>query len=234
MNGPGNNYSRLNRKRGRNRTNSIMNILIAIVVVLIIVVASTIFLGGNGKDKADENVLPATGDTNDDDASKDDPVESDDESAVNEGEDVNEDANDDPNEDATTEDETEPEDVTEADLESGVVTYESSNDEVVSETIINTGWQPIGTKQTGVHASSYTKDTVDWNEKVDALAYASGLSTGEMIIWKLKNGGSPQQSVGIISTKDKVDKYRVYLEWVDEKGWKPAKMDILTTLDFDY
>ncbi len=29
-------------------------------------------------------------------------------------------------------------------------------------------------------------------------------------------------------------KYRVYLEWVDEKGWKPVKMDILNTLDFEY
>ena len=48
-----------------------------------------------------------------------------------------------------------------------------------------------------------------------------------LIIWKIKNGGSPQKSIGIVSTKDKVEKYRVYLEWVDEKGWKPVKMDVL-------
>ncbi len=55
-----------------------------------------------------------------------------------------------------------------------------------------------------------------------------------LIIWKIKNGGSPQKSIGIVSTKDKVEKYRVYLEWVDEKGWKPVKMDVLNTLDFNY
>ena len=64
-------------------------------------------------------------------------------------------------------------------------------------------------------------------KKLKALAYATGLSKDTMIIWKIKNGGSPQKSIGIVSTKDKVEKYRVYLEWVDGKGWKPVKMDVL-------
>ena len=55
-----------------------------------------------------------------------------------------------------------------------------------------------------------------------------------LIFWRIENGGGPQKSIGIVSTRDKSEKYRVYLEWVDEKGWQPVKMDILNTLDFDY
>ena len=53
MNKPDNNYSRLNRKRGRNRSDKILNILIAVVVLAIIITASIIFLGGEDNDKAD-------------------------------------------------------------------------------------------------------------------------------------------------------------------------------------
>ena len=78
------------------------------------------------------------------------------------------------------------------------------------------------------------KNTADWNEKIAAISYATNLPEDALIIWKIKNGGNPQKSIGIVSTKDKVEKYRVYLEWVDEKGWKPVKMDVLNTLDFNY
>ncbi|MBO1912120.1 YrrS family protein, partial [Microvirga sp. 3-52] len=99
---------------------------------------------------------------------------------------------------------------------------------------IKTGWEPIGTKQTGEHVSLYDGKSVDWQEKISAISYATDLAEDALIIWKIKNGGSPQKSIGIVSTKDKVEKYRVYLEWIDEKGWKPVKMDVLNTLDFDY
>ena len=78
------------------------------------------------------------------------------------------------------------------------------------------------------------KKHVDWAEKKKALSYATGHSEDELIFWKIKNGGGPQKSIGIVSTRDKSEKYRVFLEWVDEKGWKPVQMDILNTLDFEY
>lgn len=99
---------------------------------------------------------------------------------------------------------------------------------------MNPAWEPIGTEQSGEHVSVYKRNSVDWKEKEQALIYATGISAENMIIWKLKNGGSPQKSIGIISTKDKTEKYRVFLEWVDNEGWKPVKMDVLTTLDFNY
>ena len=211
MTEPENNFSRLNRKKGPNRANTIMNILIAIVVVLIIITASIIFLGGNSKNKADEKETPKT----------EEPKDNEEPSKV-----------DNDNEDSST-DKDEPIEEVDAD-ESGVITYKSPDDKVIAETIIDTGWEPIGTKQSGEHVSLYDGKSDDWHEKIEAISYATGLPKDDMIILKVKNGGNPQKSVGIVSSKDGTGKYRVYLDWVDDKGWQPVKMDILITLDFDY
>lgn len=108
------------------------------------------------------------------------------------------------------------------------------SDGIVSQSIVDEAWEPIPTAQQGAHSSSYDRDSVDWQEKLEAISYATGLSEDGMILWKVKNGGSPQKSIGIISSKDQSEKYRVYLEWVDNEGWKPVKMDVLNTLNFDY
>jgi hypothetical protein len=229
MNKPDNNYSRLNRKRGRNRSDKILNILIAVVVLAIIITASIIFMGGDNKNKAEEK-LPDTTEENSEDGST---------SEVTDGTATDDAASEDESADSTDEsatDETETDETTETGEEAdpGVVKYESSEDAVVNESIIKTGWEPIGTKQTGEHVSLYDGKSVDWQEKISAISYATDLPEDALIIWKIKNGGSPQKSIGIVSTKDKVEKYRVYLEWIDGKGWKPVKMDVLNTLDFDY
>lgn len=108
------------------------------------------------------------------------------------------------------------------------------SDGIVSQSIVDEAWEPIPTAQQGAHSSSYDRDSVDWQEKLEAISYATGLSEDGMILWKVKNGGSPQKSIGIISSKDQSEKYRVYLEWMDNEGWKPVKMDVLNTLNFDY
>src|SRR5690606_22960382 len=53
----------------------------------------------------------------------------------------------------------------------GTITREDSSDPVVEETVINTSWEPVGTKQTGKHVSVYDKGSVDWNEKINAISY---------------------------------------------------------------
>ena len=159
MNKPDNNYSRLNRKRGRNRSDKILNILIAVVVLAIIITASIIFLGGEDNDKADvKSPDTAEEENNNDDLASDNTDETD-------------------NNDSTMKmtmpislriivmsqelmmkqiaDETDETDVRRGLGEPGVVKYESSDDPVVDETIIQTGWEPIGTTQTGDHVSLY-------------------------------------------------------------------------------
>ena len=110
------------------------------------------------------------------------------------------------------------------------ITSQPSDDPKVKETIVNNAWQPVGTSQTGDHVSSYEKGTTDWEEKLQALQYATGLSPDNMITIFLGNGGSPQKAIGTVTSNDQSEKYRVYLEWVDGEGWKPTKMDVLNEL----
>lgn len=221
--------SRVGRKKSHNRSNNILNVLIGVVVALIIIVGVTIFVKTNDEQANEKEV--------------DTPEEMVDvpnrpEEQPKDGHDVAlEDENN--TELPSVNDPDEPEE-TSPDNElvqvpnDGSVMTSPSDDEVVVETITNTAWQPIGTTQTGEHVSQYDGESVDWLEKQQALAYATGLPQDSMIFWRIKNGGSPQKAIGIVSSRDSVEKYRVYLEWVDGQGWKPVKVDVLKTLDFDY
>ena len=84
------------------------------------------------------------------------------------------------------------------------------------------------------HISSYDGKSIDWIEKQKAIAYATGNSVDSLVFWKVKNGGSPEKSIGIVESKETSEKYRVYIEWVNGEGWQPVKVDVLNTLDFAY
>ncbi|WP_255485280.1 YrrS family protein [Sporosarcina sp. BP05] len=223
--------SRVERKKGRNR-NKVLNSMIAVVVVLIVVATVAIF-SGNKSDKEPSGIeetangSPVNEDVAEDvkDDDKDNGIE---DSKPTSEEETSEPANtietDKADETTTGDDSDEPSSVTSV----------PSDDAIIAETVTDTAWKPIGTTQTGEHVSLYDVKSVDWNEKKQALAYATGLSQDSMIFWKIKNGGGPQKSIGIVSSRDSSQKYRVYLEWVDGEGWKPVKMDKLTTLDFKY
>ncbi|HHY21679.1 MAG TPA: DUF1510 family protein, partial [Bacilli bacterium] len=44
----------------------------------------------------------------------------------------------------------------------------------------------------------------------------------------LGNGGSPQSAEGVVSDPGNADTpYKVRLEWVTEKGWKPVSVEQL-------
>lgn len=106
-------------------------------------------------------------------------------------------------------------------------------DSSVAQSIIDPTWEPIGTTQTGEHVSLYDGTSVDWKEKERALLYATGLTEDNVIFKRIQNGGSPQKSIGIVTSLDSTEKYRVYLEWIDGEGWKPTQLDVLNTLDFN-
>ncbi|MDX1702262.1 MAG: YrrS family protein, partial [Melioribacteraceae bacterium] len=217
--------SRTNRPNKPGKMNKILNVLIALVIVLIVITAGFIFLGNDSSERADStknegterNTQTKTDSTENDST---DPQESK----------LNEETKEDPTEGLTTE-EVEPneeevsEETTESNTEEsdsnndptatgGSVSSSPSNDPLVSESIVNTSWQPVKTSQTGPHTSVYEKGHIDWDEKVQTLSYATGLASNNMIIWQLSNGGSPQKSIGVVSSNDKQEKYRVYLQWV--------------------
>lgn len=223
--------SRVERKKGRNG-NKVLNSMIAVVVVLIVIATVAIF-SGNKSDKEPSDIEEnANGSTVKDDVAED--VKDDDKD--NAAEDSNPTTDQETSEPANTTETDQTDETTAGDVndETGSVTSVPSDDAIIAETITNNAWKPVGTSQTGDHVSQYDGTSVDWNEKKQALAYATGLPQDSMIFLKIKNGGGPQKSIGIVSSRDSTQKYRVYLEWVDGEGWKPVKMDKLTTLDFDY
>ncbi|MGE7544006.1 MULTISPECIES: DUF1510 family protein [Sporosarcina] len=212
------NFSRMSRKKG-NKANKILNILIGIVVLLILIVGVT-FIIGDDKEEAskDQKQEPQqTEEAPDDNVLVEEQPDEDDTEETN------------PDEDTNVEDEEEEGGKIVDESESLTVT--PSNDSAVKETIVNSNWKPIGTKQTGEHVSKYDGESDDWHEKKAAISYATGLPEDQLIYWRIQNGGSPQKSEGIVSSLDKSEKYKVYIEWVDGEGWTPVKMDVLNTLE---
>lgn len=223
--------SRLNKKNrsnsvsdNKNRSNSVLNMMIGLVFTLILITGAFIFLDKEeGSIEQPESVKIASEAELEESGAADEP----------EGDAASDDSKEEV-EEAPAEPETKPEETEEGKVTGGTITKEDSNDPLVEETIINTSWEPVGTKQKGDHVSVYEKGSADWNEKIKAISYATGLAGDDMYIMMIKNGGGPQKSIGVVQSKDQSKKYRVHMEWVEGKGWTPVKLDVLKTLKGAY
>lgn len=200
----------------------VLNILIGIVVVLILVVASSLLIfnrppkdvanepsktapaSSENKQNSEEDVKDQKKDTSDDaDAKKDDSSDKKDDTKKTDEEEPNKDAL----KDATETDGGKTSDVDK--------TYENDN------------WEPVGTEQSGSHTATYDANSKDWKEMIKAMSYATGISEDQMTVIWLGNNGGPQDAKGTIRDKSTGERYRVEITWVDEKGWKPVKVEKL-------
>ncbi|MEC1606170.1 YrrS family protein [Bacillus halotolerans] len=232
-----NNQSRYENRDKRRKANLVLNILIAIVSILIVVVAANLFINspsskdvskdsetaqkqespasGKTEKKSDEDIKDSKKDTSDSekDSEKSSDLDSDskkDDSSKSDDSDSDSDSNsnsDDPLKDAKV-------------TEGG-----SSSD--VEKTYENPDWKAVGTEQKGEHAATYDSSSQDWAEMLKAISYATGVSTDNMTVLWLGNNGSPQDAKGKILDKTSGEKYQVTITWVDEKGWKPTKVERL-------
>lgn len=189
-----------------------LNYLIAIVAILIVV---TLWMLISGDDKSDKNVAQTPdqaekADKNVDDATDKDKTE-DEQTTENE-------ANDE-----TTE-ETEAEPVSEN-------TVDSSTDSNVAEVQTNPNWEAYPTEQTGEHVSTFEKGDIDYEEKLKAIFSVTDLQQDNSFIWSVRNNGSTQSAIGVVSSRNKEKIYRVSIEWVDGQGWKPVKLEVLNSLE---
>lgn len=220
--------SRLDQRNHKRKKNNILNILIGIVILLIIIVTVNIVTGDNDEDSAN------TSKTKSEQVEESTENESENEEKEKESEEVVGSSTESADSSSSTEEtttETEENENTETEgNEDSTVTTEPSNDSNVESVVIDSGWQPIGTEQSGEHVSSYNSSSVDWDEKVKALAYGANLDPSNMYVKYLGNGGSPQKSLGTVTSKDGSEIYRISLEWVDGEGWKPTKKEILKAL----
>ncbi|MFY0517310.1 YrrS family protein [Lysinibacillus sp. UGB7] len=199
----------------KKKFDKLLNVLIGIVLILIVITAMYVF---KWQDDTEETVKedPIQEQKNDD-ATKEHPKEQDVEDEVDE--EVSED-------DKPIEESIQPEQDT---------TEETPSDNpIVDRVVTDKSWQPTPTTQTGEHVSSYDAKSVDWAEKVATITAATGIAEDNMIIWRLKNNGSADTAIATISTNDKTEIYRVSMEWVNNEGWLPVKLEQLNTLEGAY
>lgn len=200
--------SRSARRAKRRKTNIILNTLIAIVLVLILLVGGSIFFGG-GSETEQAGSPP---DNHESDSEQTEQTQE----ATAEVE---------PNEEQGNEESTEE------DEKSDEIREMDSDEPNVEKVIVNPSWKPIGTEQNG-HQSSYNMGTTDWNEKLQAAAYAIGISAENMTAWWVTGGEDPEnQAVLTVSEKGSDDTYRVYIEWISGEGWKPVEVKKLIEND---
>lgn len=105
------------------------------------------------------------------------------------------------------------------------------HDEFVEEIIINNNWEAVPTKQTGTHVSTFEEGHIDYEEKLEAIRQAVQLDKNDIIYWSVRNNGTPNSAISIISSKNQKENYRVSIEWVHNEGWKPVKVEKLKKLE---
>ncbi|HZG73401.1 MAG TPA: DUF1510 family protein [Chondromyces sp.] len=192
--------SRSEKKLKRRKTNRILNTAIAVVLLLIAVVSFFIFAGGN-----DEEVNNSIENAAQEKEEQTQPSNQQEETADTEQQE--EEANEEEEEPATDQE-----------------VVQDSDEPNVDKEITNPAWAPIGTSQGEGHVNSFDSGSVDWNEKLQAISYATGIPVENMTVWYI-SGNGPKGAIGTVSPKDNPDDaYRVYIEWVDGEGWKPEKM----------
>ncbi|WP_068983693.1 MULTISPECIES: YrrS family protein [Lysinibacillus] len=199
------------------KLDKLLNVLIGIVVILIIITATYVFkwqddVGNAVKDE------PAQEQKNDDGDGKEKP-------SKEENNDVSVKDNESTKEEPKEE---QPSSEKDAAIET------TSDDPIVDKVITNKDWKPTPTTQTGQHVSSYDDTSVDWAEKVATVTAVTGIEKDNMIIWRIQNNGSANTAVATVSTNDKTKMYRVNMEWVDNEGWLPVKLEQLNTLNGAY
>ncbi|MGB3160216.1 MAG: YrrS family protein [Carnobacterium sp.] len=103
-----------------------------------------------------------------------------------------------------------------------------SDDNVTSAVTGN--WKPVETEQEGKHTTNYTNGSQDRIEIKQASANATGISVEEMIEWRVENNGD-QKVVATVSDTQQTKTFRVFLTWIENKGWQPNKVEQLKVND---
>jgi cytoskeletal protein RodZ len=227
-------------KRSKKNTNKMLNIMIAVVLLLIVVVGGTIVFGGGGEKATTD--APKNSETKDANSSDKGTKEKDNSVSMDEKDNSEEKADEEKSaEEKKKEDEQKKDDASDENKESvaldgeddSKLKVEESDEPNVVKTMVHPDWKPVGTEQTGEHVSIYDEGTVDWQEKIKATSYATGIPEDNMTVWWMEGNGGPQKSMATVTAKDTKTPYRVYLQWIDGKGWKPTKVQELKENDKD-
>ncbi|MFV8826810.1 YrrS family protein [Alkalihalobacterium sp. APHAB7] len=188
------NYSTRYDQRKKRRLNRLLNVAIGIVAILIIYVAVKVFFTPS----ASEEVIADLEQEQQQEEQQEQSTET--EQTIENDRDID-----------STQEEVENEELRE-------------EEEDAEEELSDGEWQPIGTVQSEPFQINFSKDHVNWKEMTHAIQYATGLYD-DIIIWRIENGGDSMSAVGTVSdAANKNTPYRVRIEWVTERGWKPVEV----------
>ncbi|MDN4495297.1 YrrS family protein [Ureibacillus aquaedulcis] len=200
---------RFDQRKRKNKVDKILNILIAIVSILIVLNVLAIF-NDDEKEQANEAVEKQNVNNTEDKEDTKNIEEQSDKNVV-----------------SAEEIETDEPNSQEENNADAIVSVQASNDPSVEEVIVDPNWKVNPTKQVGEHVSAYEKGHPDYEEKLETFRQAVQLDEDDIIFWSVKNNGSADSSVAVVSTSDKTANYRIYIEWLKNEGWKPVKVEKL-------
>ncbi|MEH7109539.1 YrrS family protein [Bacillus sp. JJ1764] len=221
MKNEANQNSRSDYRAKRKKTNYILNGLIVLVLVLIMIVAYNIFVSDNDHASSTNHETSKTvqKETTTKKDSNKVPTTTKEKNSSNDSEKVKDDQEDQDTTTGTADD-------------SQAVSTDGGSTANVIKTIENPSWKPVGTSQTGEHSPVYDTTSADWQEMISALSYATGIDQSNMsVYWLGRDKSTSNASVGTVYSKDKQQKYRVFIKWVDGEGWMPTKVEELAELE---
>lgn len=123
-------------------------------------------------------------------------------------------------------DDKEDENDQEADKDDETDIREIDTDDSDVEKSYEGNWDPVDTKQTGEHVTSYDDHSDDRKEIKEAVIIATGIEADDMIEHWVGNGGE-QKVEATVSEKSEETSYHVYLSWIDNEGWLVERVDKL-------
>lgn len=108
-----------------------------------------------------------------------------------------------------------------------------SNVDNVKKSWVNSEWTVTKTNQTGQHSINFEENSLDRNEM--KKTFSTTLKIEETLIeeWWIDTTGE-SQIYAYLSNKETNDAYKVYLKWINNKGWQTEKVEELYSLPNNY
>lgn len=223
-----NNDSRVDKFEKRRKNTKSISLFLVLGGILIIILLGMFLFGGDDEEESGQPSTESTSESNGD-ATKDDTNDTttsgENSESTGDGSTNSDDSINDESDDSNANDE---QNLTDDDSDNNDVekeTVEVSDDENVKEAY-TADWEPIGTEQEGPHTTQYDTESQDWKEMERAIRVATSIQEGNMITWRIENGGN-QKVIGTVSNKAQENIYQVNLTWIENAGWKPTMVSIL-------
>lgn len=210
--------SRVDKFEKRRKNSKSISILVVIGVVLLVFLLGFWLFGGKDDEAAKDKNNNAASQSEEKNSELDGDEERDQFTRIEEKE---EQASD---QDANQEQQDKEGETSETNAAVETEQVQPSDDNVIEAYIGD--WQPIGTEQSGTHTTDYNDGSQDRKEIAKAVSDVTGLQEQSMVTHWVGNGGE-QKVEATVSNANNSQIYRVYLTWIDERGWKPTKVEKL-------